>query len=188
MPGDSSCGQFPLWTERREPQLEQHEGQQERSGVRGSGCFMLGGPAQGQGHGTRASWLERAWSPTLEACRSATLSLQSSCGRADWLALRLGKGSNRHPATHTPPSPDFPRFWSRCARRWDLTVFSPGENVSVRKSFLFYYLPSLAAGSVVGPAANLAPGVGPGRPRQSSLAAMSCHTLLIRQSRAHLLG
>uniref|UniRef100_A0A673UFG6 Adenosine receptor A2 n=1 Tax=Suricata suricatta TaxID=37032 RepID=A0A673UFG6_SURSU len=43
VPTDPPRGQFPLWTERREPWLAQHEAQQEGSGVRGSGHFMLGG-------------------------------------------------------------------------------------------------------------------------------------------------
>lgn len=92
VPGGPFHGQFPLWTERREPWLEQHEAQQEGFGVRGSGRFTLGGPASGQDHSTGASWLGRAWFPTRKASRSTTLTWQNSCGRAGWLALRLGAG------------------------------------------------------------------------------------------------
>lgn len=51
--------------------------------------------------------------------------------------------------------------------------------LSVKNTFFFFFnLPSLVAGSVVSPAANLAPGGSPGSPGQPSLATMSCHALL----------
>lgn len=150
---------------KREPWLAQHEAQQEGFGVRGSGHFMLGDPTSGQGHSTRASWLGRAQSPLQKHPEVPTWSSQSSCSRAGWLALRLGS------APHTPASPDFPRILELLCPEAAF-IFSR-ENISVRMSFLFYYFPSLAAGSIV-----LAPGVGPGSLRQPFPAAVSCHVLL----------
>lgn len=117
---------------------QQPEAQQEGSRVRGSRCFMLGGPVQS----ILAGW---GRSPNPEAPGSATLSVQSICGRAGWLPAEWFPQA----PCSTPPSPASSGVQELLCLEVAQNYFLPGENVNARKPFLFSHRPSLAAGSIL---------------------------------------
>lgn len=143
---------------RREPRLAQHEAQPGGFRVRGSGRFVLGDPAPGQGHSTRASWLGKAGSPLEKHLEVPPCLLQSSCGGAGWPALRLGGGCNRPPATLTPPSPDFPRVQELLSLEVAFDILS--RRSCKREDILFTIVPPWPQGL------TLVPRSGPREPWQ----------------------
>lgn len=109
---------------RREPRLEQHEAQKEGFGVRGSGRFMLGGPASGQSPSTRASWLARA-GPQLQKHLEVPPCLRRAAVAEQVGWPEAGEWFQKAPLPHTHHPPQtFQGFRSYCAQRWRLTIFS----------------------------------------------------------------